>query len=65
MMFSPSPRFAMGLTAAVSVVALHTSPALAFDPSGNEIADAFGVYRNTVTKLLKTASIFLKENLAY
>lgn len=41
MMFSPSPRFVMGLTAAVSVVALHTSPALAFDPSGNEIADAF------------------------
>jgi hypothetical protein len=41
MIFSPSPRFAMGLTAAVSLVALHTSPALAFDPSGNEVADAF------------------------
>jgi hypothetical protein len=41
MMFSRSPRFAMGLTAAVSLVALHTSPALAFDPSGNEVADAF------------------------
>ncbi|MBO6891193.1 MAG: hypothetical protein JJ866_04555 [Roseibium sp.] len=40
-MFSRSPRFAMGLMAAASVVALHTSPALAFDPSGNEIADAF------------------------
>jgi hypothetical protein len=41
MMFSRSPRFAMGFTAAVSLVAIHTSPALAFDPSGNEVADAF------------------------
>jgi hypothetical protein len=41
MLFSRSPNFAMGLTAAVSLVALHTSPALAFDPSGNEVADAF------------------------
>ncbi|MES0879216.1 hypothetical protein [Roseibium sp. SCP14] len=41
MMFSRAPGFAAGLTAAVSLIALQTSPALAFDPSGNEIADAF------------------------
>ncbi|WP_209009526.1 hypothetical protein [Labrenzia sp. PO1] len=41
MMFSRSPRIAAGLTAAVSLLALQASPALAFDPSGNEIADAF------------------------
>jgi hypothetical protein len=41
MMFSRSPRIAAGLTAAVSLLVLQASPALAFDPSGNEIADAF------------------------
>ena len=41
MMFSRSPRIAAGLTAAVSLLALQATPALAFDPSGNEIADAF------------------------
>jgi hypothetical protein len=41
MMFSRVSGFAAGLTAAVSLIALQTSPALAFDPTGNEIADAF------------------------
>lgn len=41
MMFSRASGFAAGLTAAVSLIALQTSPALAFDPTGNEIADAF------------------------
>ena len=41
MMFSCAPRFRTGLTAAVSLIALQATPALAFDPTGNEIADAF------------------------
>ncbi|WP_434052300.1 MAG: hypothetical protein RDA78_24070 [Roseibium sp.] len=41
MMFSPSPRFAFGLCTAVSLIALQSIPAVAFDPTGNEIADAF------------------------
>ncbi|WP_305987000.1 hypothetical protein [Roseibium sp. MMSF_3544] len=41
MMFSPTPRIAAGLCAAVSLIALQATPALAFDPTGNQIADAF------------------------
>lgn len=41
MMFFPSSRFAIGLCTAVSLVALQSTPSLAFDPTGNEIADAF------------------------
>jgi len=41
MMFSRSPRIGAGLAAAVSLIALQASPALAFDPTGNEIADTF------------------------
>ena len=41
MMFSPAPRIATGLCAAVSLIALHGTPALAFDPTGNTVADAF------------------------
>ncbi len=41
MMFSRVPRLSAGLTAAVSLIALQASPALAFDPSGNAVADAF------------------------
>ncbi|MCV0427417.1 MAG: hypothetical protein K5905_18305 [Roseibium sp.] len=40
-MFSCAPRFRTGLSAAVSLIALQATPALAFDPTGNEIADAF------------------------
>jgi len=41
MKFTRSNRIAAGLTAAVSLIALQVSPALAFDPTGNEVADAF------------------------
>lgn len=41
MMFSRTPRIATGLATAVSLIALQASPALAFDPTGNEIADTF------------------------
>ncbi|WP_269582561.1 hypothetical protein [Roseibium sp. Sym1] len=41
MNFARSPRIAAGLTAAVSLIALHASPALAFDPTGSDVADAF------------------------
>lgn len=41
MKFYRSNRIAAGLTAAVSLIAIQVSPALAFDPTGNEIADAF------------------------
>ncbi|MCK7614826.1 hypothetical protein [Roseibium sediminicola] len=41
MKFYRSNRIATGLTAAVSLIAIQVSPALAFDPTGNEIADAF------------------------
>lgn len=40
-MFYRGPRLAAGLTAAVSLFALQLSPALAFEPSGNDVADAF------------------------
>ncbi|GAB4520639.1 MAG: hypothetical protein Tsb0019_21700 [Roseibium sp.] len=40
-MFARAPRFAASLTAAVSLIALQATPALAFDPSGNSVADAF------------------------
>ncbi|MHA7773191.1 hypothetical protein [Roseibium sp. M-1] len=36
-----SPRLAAGFAAAISLIALQASPALAFDPTGNEVADAF------------------------
>lgn len=41
MMFSRSPRISAGMAAAVSLIALQASPALAFEPSGNAVADAF------------------------
>lgn len=41
MMISPSPRFALGLCTAVSMITLQSVAALAFDPTGNEVADAF------------------------
>jgi len=41
MKFYRSHRVAVGLTAAVSLIALQASPALAFDPTGNDVADAF------------------------
>ncbi|MDN3718944.1 hypothetical protein QW131_06305 [Roseibium salinum] len=41
MMFYRGARLASGLTAAVSLFALQLSPALAFEPSGNDVADAF------------------------
>ncbi|WP_299471402.1 hypothetical protein [uncultured Roseibium sp.] len=41
MMFSPSSRITIGLCTAVSLIALQATPTLAFDPTGNEIADAF------------------------
>jgi len=41
MRFARSPRIAAGLTAAVSLIALQVTPALAFDPTGNDVADAF------------------------
>ncbi|MCX2723125.1 hypothetical protein [Roseibium salinum] len=40
-MFYRGARLASGLTAAVSLFALQLSPALAFEPSGNDVADAF------------------------
>jgi len=40
-MFARAPRIAASLTAAVSLIALQAAPALAFDPSGNAVADAF------------------------
>ncbi|MEO9530000.1 hypothetical protein [Roseibium sp.] len=40
-MFVRAPRIAACLTAAVSLIALQGAPALAFDPSGNEVADTF------------------------
>jgi len=39
-MFCPFPRTAQ-MAAAVSLAALHALPALAFEPSGNDVADAF------------------------
>ncbi|GAA0771685.1 hypothetical protein E1180_04460 [Roseibium denhamense] len=41
MFHSRPPRFALGLTTAVSLVALQAAAAQAFEPSGSEIADAF------------------------
>ncbi|CAJ1369681.1 unnamed protein product [Effrenium voratum] len=41
MMFFPAPRIAIGLSAAVSLIALQVTAANAFDPTGNEVADAF------------------------
>ncbi|TYC63652.1 hypothetical protein FMN50_02945 [Rhodobacterales bacterium] len=40
-MFFRPPRHTVSLAAAVSLVALQSNSALAFDPSGNEVADAF------------------------
>lgn len=40
-MFSRSNRLVVGLSTAVSLIALQASPALAFDPTGNDVADAF------------------------
>ncbi|WP_428642987.1 hypothetical protein [Roseibium sp.] len=41
MMFSRAPRLGAGLATAVSLIVVQASPALAFDPSGNAVADAF------------------------
>ncbi|MET1415152.1 hypothetical protein ABVF61_22965 [Roseibium sp. HPY-6] len=41
MMFSPSSKITIGLCTAVSLIAIQATPTLAFDPTGNEIADAF------------------------
>lgn len=40
-MFSCGPRIAARLTATVSLIAVQLTPALAFDPTGNDVADAF------------------------
>jgi len=41
MKFYRSNRMTAGLAAAVSLIAIQASPALAFDPTGNDVADAF------------------------
>lgn len=41
MMFFQAPRIAIGLSTAVSLIALQATAANAFDKTGNEVADAF------------------------
>lgn len=41
MMLPPKSRTALGLSTAVSFLVLQASPVFAFEPTGNEVADAF------------------------
>ncbi|MBN9670071.1 hypothetical protein [Roseibium aggregatum] len=41
MPFARTPNLAVRLSTAVSLLAFQAAPALAFDPSGNDVADAF------------------------
>ncbi|MEP2707556.1 MAG: hypothetical protein ABJQ71_20145 [Roseibium sp.] len=41
MLFSRTSRTCLGLSTAVSLLVLQASPAFAFDPTGNPVADAF------------------------
>ncbi|MEP1930872.1 MAG: hypothetical protein ABJJ37_06320 [Roseibium sp.] len=41
MFFSRTSRTCLGLSTAVSLLVLQASPAIAFDPTGNPVADAF------------------------